>query len=522
MTRVLFAALLACSLAPCATETFVLDTRATGDSKRRLPPCSTFKIPNAAMILETGTAHDESFVLKYDPQRDGRQSNPDWARDLDLRGAIRASAAWYFQEMSRRMGPAKVGPLLRRFQYGNADISAGIDKYWLGTSLKVSAEEQVAFLRRLYEGSLGLSPRTTALVKDITLLEETPEYRWHGKTGTCWETDRDKDAVAWHVGWVERGAEVRFYAFHMTGEPMSKMFAARPARIRALLAGARLIAPEPPPLDARIRAAVNGFQGTVSLFAKNLSTGAEYGLRAGERVRTASTIKLPIMAAAFAAVERGDAKWSERLKMTAEDKVSGSGVIRELADGSELTLRDLVHLMIVVSDNTATNLVLDRISADFVNREMDALGLPQTRALRKVLGDGRNLKPTPSGHSREGKLEEFRRFGLGVSTPREMAVLLEKLHRGQVVSPAASREMLAILQRQQYKDGIGRFLDEEKVASKSGSLDALRSDAGIVETPRGPVVIAITVDGMPRTDYSPENAGSKLIGTLASLIAGAL
>ncbi|HBY58420.1 MAG TPA: hypothetical protein DEH78_01275 [Solibacterales bacterium] len=518
MLRISLLVLLSCACALGAAETFVLDGVTAGEPKRRFSPCSTFKIPNAAMILETGTAGDESFVLKYDEKRDGAQSNPEWARDLDLRGALQRSAAWYFQEMSRRMGAARVQPLLDRFGYGNRDLSGGIDRYWLGTSLKISAEEQVAFLRKLYEGSLGLSPRTTAMVKDITLLEETPSYRWHGKTGTCWETDRDKDAVAWHVGWVERGGAVRFYAFHMTGEPMSQLFAARPARIRERLSRAGLIAPQAPTLDERVRAAVTGFQGTVSLYAKNLATGAEYGLRADERVRTASTIKLPIMAAVFAAVERGQARWDERIKMTREDKVSGSGVIRELADDSELTLRDLVHLMIVVSDNTATNLVLDRFTADFVNEELDRLELRQTRSLRKILGDGRNLKPTPSGHSREGRMEEFRRFGIGVSTPREMARLLEKLHRGEAVSAGASKEMMAILKRQQYKDGIGRRIEEEKVASKSGALDALRSDVGIVETARGPVALAITVDGMPRTDYSPENAGNKLIGRLAELI----
>jgi beta-lactamase class A len=198
-----------------------------------------------------------------------------------------------------------------------------------------------------------------------------------------------------------------------------------------------------------------------------------------------------------------------------EDKIGGSGVLREFSAGLEFPLRDLVNLMIVVSDNTATNLVLDRITADFVNAEMEKLGLRQTKSLRKVLGK------VASGHSREGKLEEFQKFGIGVSTPREMAMLLEQIERGEVVSAEASREMLAILQRQQYKDGIGRQLAAAEVASKSGSLDRLRSDVGIVRSNGGRIAIAITVDDMPRTDYSAENAGNKLISTLTGiLIAG--
>lgn len=268
-------------------------------------------------------------------------------------------------------------------------------------------------------------------------------------------------------------------------------------------------APQPrPSLDARVRDAVRGFDGKVWLYAKNLDTGADYGIDPDERVRTASTIKLPIMAAVFSAVEQGKARWDERIEMRAADKVDGSGVIRELEDGTKLTLRDLVHMMIVVSDNTAANLVLDRISADFVNAEMDKLGLKQTRALRKIGG---------GSPSREGLLPEYKRFGLGVSTPREMVRLLEMLERGQVVSPEASRTMLSILERQQYKDGIGRKRGAE-VASKSGALDALRSDVGLVRGKRGRIAIAMTVDGMPEVDYSPDNAGNLLISKVSELI----
>lgn len=275
-------------------------------------------------------------------------------------------------------------------------------------------------------------------------------------------------------------------------------------------------------LTDRLAARVRFFDGTVSLYAKNLETGREVGLEADRRVRTASTIKLPILCALEALVAAGAVGWDELLTVRHDDKVSGSGILADFEDGSTVSVRNAATLMIVVSDNTATNLVLHRITADAVNGFLDTLGLHETRALRKVRGDGATLRP-PSGWSKAGLLDANQRYGLGVSTPREMVRLLEQLHRGAVVSPAASADVIGILKRQQLKDGIGRHApDDEVVASKSGSLDALRSDVGIAYTAGGPVAMAITVDDMPRIDYSADNEGNRLISDLARLIAAEL
>lgn len=276
-------------------------------------------------------------------------------------------------------------------------------------------------------------------------------------------------------------------------------------------------------LDEKVRAAVDGFKGTVSLYARNLDSGRSYGLREDDPVRTASTIKLPVLAAVYQAIESGQAQWTETLLLREEDKVSGSGVVKEFSAGLRLPLRDLAALMIVVSDNTATNLILDRFTGDFVNAYLARNGFVQTRSMRKILGDGRNLKPVATGHSAEGRKEVNRRWGIGRSTPREMVTLLEKLERGEIVSKQASRDILSILKRQQYKDGIGRHYEGKlPVASKSGSLDALRSDVGIVYSSGGRIAIAITVDNMPQVDYSAENPGNKLIGRLATILVGDL
>jgi hypothetical protein len=172
-------------------------------------------------------------------------------------------------------------------------------------------------------------------------------------------------------------------------------------------------------------------------------------------VRTASTIKLPILIAVFQAVHEGKAKWDEPLELKVDDKVSSSGILREFSPG-QYRLRELANLMIVVSGNTATNLILDRFTAAYVSTVMEKYGFAQTRSNRKILGDGRDLKPNPSGWSAFGQMEENKKFGIGASTPREMVRIVEMLAKGQLVSEEASKEILAIMQRQQYKDGIGR------------------------------------------------------------------
>ncbi|MEY3337501.1 MAG: hypothetical protein RL245_493 [Pseudomonadota bacterium] len=274
---------------------------------------------------------------------------------------------------------------------------------------------------------------------------------------------------------------------------------------------------EPSSLEVKLRRRITGFAGTVSLYARNLDSGSEVGIEPDRRVRTASTIKLPIACALAAEVEARRARWDERLVIRAQDKVSGSGVLADFSEGETISLRDAQTLMIIVSDNTATNLILDRIGADAVNDFMNSLGLTKTRSMRKIRGDGTQLKPA-QGWSREGEKPENKKFGIGASTSREMVRLLELLEQGRVVSPAASKDLLSILERQQYKDGIGRRSGEIRIASKSGSLDALRSDVGIAYTPHGRIAIAITVDDMPEIDYSPDNIGGKLISDLSQVL----
>ncbi len=274
-------------------------------------------------------------------------------------------------------------------------------------------------------------------------------------------------------------------------------------------------------LDTKIKAKVAGFKGHVSLYAKNLATGATYSLAGDEPVRTASTIKLPIMIECFAEAAEGKLDLSAPIVLTEDEKVSGSGILQDLTS-RDYPLRDLIMLMITLSDNTATNLIINRIGGNAVNARMAKLGLEQTRSMRKILGDGNKLKPFPSGISDEGAKPENKKWGIGRSSPLEMVTLLEKLYLGDLVSKSASAEMIEILKKQRDHSGIGRDLKDVVIANKSGALDALRSDVGIVFSKHGPIAIAITLDGMPEPDWSPDNPGELLIGSLSEILIDSL
>ncbi|MGA2155084.1 MAG: serine hydrolase [Bryobacteraceae bacterium] len=268
------------------------------------------------------------------------------------------------------------------------------------------------------------------------------------------------------------------------------------------------------PLAGQLRQRIAGFPGEVSLYAKNLDSGEAIGIRETEPVRTASTIKLAVMAALFDAVARSEVQWSERLTVTEAEKVAGAGVIEsELSSGVQLPIADVMHLMMALSDNTATNMILERFPADRVNAYLDRIGLGSTRSLRKILG-----KNGPAGVSAAGKLERNQKYGLGVSTARDMVALVERMERGELVNAEASHEMIAVMKRCQDTTGIRRPFGDLEVANKTGALDALRSDVGIVYSKTGRIAMAITVDGIAQPDWGPDNPGSLLIADLAGIL----
>jgi len=268
-----------------------------------------------------------------------------------------------------------------------------------------------------------------------------------------------------------------------------------------------------PTLDDHVKQITSTFKGKVNLFAKNIDTGETYALNPDERVRTASTIKIAVMIEAFARVNEGKVKWTDEVLLTKEKKVSGSGILGELSDGLRLTFRDGVNLMMILSDNTATNLVLDVLTTDAVNARMESLGFKQIKINRKV-GSG--------GDSAAGRDPENKKYGLGFATPRELVLVMEKLERGEIISAAVSKEMIDLMKREQGRNAIGRSLWNVPMASKYGALDKLRSAVAILYTKNGRIAMAISCDDMPETMWSVDNPAYLLMSKLSAVLAEGL
>jgi beta-lactamase class D len=201
----------------------------------RASPFSTFKIPNALIGLETGVLQDADTRIPWDSAKYPRSTLPDpshWARDQTLRSAVRYSVVWYFREMALRVGDAAMKKYVQNFHYGNEDISGGLDRFWLGSSLMISPDEQVSFLERFYQGLLPVSARSVAIVKDIITLERTPQYTLSGKTGGG---KQGETYLGWFVGYLETKGDVYFFATQLDGATFASIESARLAVTKRLL-----------------------------------------------------------------------------------------------------------------------------------------------------------------------------------------------------------------------------------------------------------------------------------------------
>jgi beta-lactamase class D len=176
--------------------------------KKRWSPCSTFKIPNSLIALETGVATDENFTLKWDGTK---QPYDTWNQDHTLRAAIANSVVWYYRELARRIGEARMKDYIEKIDYGNKDISGGLDKFWLMSSIAISANEQVEFLLKLITNKLPFSERTVNIVKDIMTLEKNDLYVLRGKTGSG-ENKDIKRTQGWFVGYLTLGDNAYVFA----------------------------------------------------------------------------------------------------------------------------------------------------------------------------------------------------------------------------------------------------------------------------------------------------------------------
>ena len=247
-------------------------------------------------------------------------------------------------------------------------------------------------------------------------------------------------------------------------------------------------------LTANVAAIVKGFRGQMGVAAINLRTGATVEVGADLRFPTASTIKTAVMVEAWQQAADGRLTMEATIPLEARHKVGGAGVLRSMRDGLTLSVADLVHLMIALSDNTATNMLIEKVGTARVNAGLERHGLHEIKLFRPTFRDGRpDVLP-----------ELEREYGLGMTTPRDMARLMALIAEGKAVNKAASEAMLATLRRQQDRAMIPREIDgdgiqignktgtdEEKQAGADGRKRHVRGDAAIVTGPNLSYVIAI-------------------------------
>lgn len=172
----------------------------------RFTPASTFKIINSLIGLETGKIVDEKMVIKWDGIK---RWNEDWNKDLTMEDAFKVSAVPYYQEVARRIGHDTMQHWLDSLHYGNQKIGDRIDSFWLDNSLKISPDEQLGLVKRLYFDQLPFQKRTQQIVRDVMVQEDNTQYKLCYKTG--WGFDEQKNNIGWVVGWVEENKHPYFF-----------------------------------------------------------------------------------------------------------------------------------------------------------------------------------------------------------------------------------------------------------------------------------------------------------------------
>ena len=259
------------------------------------------------------------------------------------------------------------------------------------------------------------------------------------------------------------------------------------------------------------------FSGQVSVAYARLDGSDSYTYRATEPMHSASLIKLPILLTALESASQGKLDLKERIPLKPSDQVTGSGVLHTLQAGLEPTLHDLLTLMIIVSDNTATNMLIERAGLGAVNTFCQQHGFSGTTLIGKL-------------QLPETELNEAQRRGERNTTcAADMLGLLLGLVRGDLLPPPETELALSILKKQQFTEALARYLPTDpdldtplvEVASKSGSLSGVWHDAGIVFRDEEPLyALVVMTSGSRDRRFHFEQEGMMLIGEVSRRVYG--
>ena len=278
-----------------------------------------------------------------------------------------------------------------------------------------------------------------------------------------------------------------------------------------------------PTLESRIKPIAEAHKGKIAVAVKNLVTGECFALNADEVMQTASLIKLAVMVEAYRQSDARKVDLTKTLTLAKDDKVPGAGVLTpHFSDGATFCLRDAMRLMIVYSDNTATNMVLDQIGIKSVNDTTNEFGLPETRINAKVYkGSTTSVDP-----------DRTKKYSLGSTTANETVKLLELIHSGKAASPEACKAMLEHLEKNDDKEQLVRFLPVgTKVAHKTGATNKVRTDGGILYVPDPthtpnekepkrtiPVAVCVLTNENQDERWVIDNAGQVTIATIGKAV----
>lgn len=275
----------------------------------------------------------------------------------------------------------------------------------------------------------------------------------------------------------------------------------------------RVAAPRPPftttdtaRLRARLDSLVQAHRGVVGYAVHNLDTGERLSARGDEPFPTASLIKVPVLVTVFDLVARGVLALDDPLTVLKIDMVPGAGTLQYMHPGITITVRDAAWLMTTISDNTATNLLLDRIIIRRVWEKMEALGLPRTKVHSKSFLRASSVA-----------MDSSVKYGLGVTTPNEMARLFALLADGKAVSPAADSTMLDILAHNGDEMKLARFAYGVPLAHKTGDVDQARTDCGVFSLPAKVVTCVMTKENAD-TRYWGESDGNTVIARIGEAV----
>jgi beta-lactamase class A len=279
----------------------------------------------------------------------------------------------------------------------------------------------------------------------------------------------------------------------------------------ALPAAAGPAADQPPSgLAARLAPLAKAHKGKVAIAVKHLETGESFFLDADGVMPTCSLIKLPVLIEAYLQADEGKFKLTDMVALKGADKVPGSGILTyHFSEGASLCVRDLVRLMIAYSDNTATNMVIDKVGIASVNKRMAEWGLKETRLNAKVFrGSTTSVAP-----------ERTKRYGLGSTTAREMVSLLEELMLSDRIRPPLKQAILHHLRKNEDKDKFPRLLPVgTTVVHKDGAVSNARTDAGLLFTPAGVIAVCVLTDRNADQRWVRDNAGNLLCARVARAV----